>query len=153
MSRGKKCAAHVHAYDTAEEYHHVRPQARGGLSVPTNMIWLCANAHSDVHYFLDEIERRAKRHERHPERVPGTIAVHYGPLVRAVARRGWLQYADDFEAGRFKAEALLWSSNGEPLEGLTTVPPYWLAARRRETDHWLSEARAHLDGIRPLESW
>jgi hypothetical protein len=144
MSRGKRCIAHAHEYVTAEEWHHVRPQARGGLSVPTNMAWLCANAHSDVHYFLDEIERRAKRHERFPERVPGPVAVHYGPIIRQVARLGWAQYADDFEAGRYKAEALLWSSSGEPREDFPTLPPFWLAARRSESEHWLSVARVRL---------
>jgi len=137
MSRGKRCAAHVHECPVSEEYHHVRPQARGGKSVPTNMVWLCANAHSDVHYFLDEIERRAQARERHPERVPGPVAVHFGPIVRQVARTGWAEYAEDFIAGRYAAKYLLWSSSGEPRGEDSIVPPFWLATRRSEADHWL----------------
>lgn len=144
MPRGRRCVAHAHEYITAEEYHHVQPQARGGLTRPDNMVWLCASAHSDVHYFLDLIEGRAKRHERHPERVPGPIAVHYGPKVRAVARLGWSKYADAFVAGHLAAYVLLWSSSGEAREDMPKVPPYRLAVNRSEADHWLSVARVNL---------
>jgi hypothetical protein len=122
----------------------VQPQARGGKTEKANMVWLCASAHSDVHYFLDLIEARAKRHERHPEQVPGPIAVHYGPKVRQVARLGWAKYADAFIAGHLDAHALLWSSSGEPREDEPTIPPYWLASRRAESEHWLSRARMQL---------
>ena len=144
MTRGKRCIAHSHEYITAEEYHHVQPQSRGGLTKPENMVWLCASAHSDVHYFLDLIEARAKKHQPHPEQVPGPIAVHYGPKVRQVARAGWAKYADAFIAGHLAAHSLLWSSSGEPREDQETVPPFWLASRRSETEHWLSVARIHL---------
>ena len=144
MPRGLRCVAHTHEYITAEEYHHVQPQARGGLTKPENMVWLCASAHSDVHYFLDLIEGRAKRHERHPERVPGNIAVHYGPKIRQIARLGWAKYADAFIAGHLAAHVALWSSSGEPREDWPYVPPYYVAARRTETEHWLSVGRARL---------
>lgn len=141
MPRGKRCIAHTHDSIVAEEYHHVQPQSRGGLTKPDNMVWLCANAHSDVHYFLDLIEARAKRHELHPEEVPGDIAASFGPKVRRVARDGWAKYADAFIAGHLDAHALLWSSSGEPREDQPNVPPYWLALRRTESEHWLSVAR------------
>jgi hypothetical protein len=144
MPRGKRCIAHAHEYITAEEYHHVQPQARGGKTEAANMVWLCASAHSDVHYFLDLIEGRAKRHELHPERVPGAIAVHYGPKVRQVARLGWSRYADAFVAGHLAPHVLLWSSSGEPREDMPKVPPYRLAVSRSEADHWLSVARVNL---------
>jgi len=144
MPRGKRCIAHTHTSITAEEYHHVQPQARGGLTKPENMVWLCASAHSDVHYFLDEIERRAKHHELHPELVPGVFAATFGPKVRQVARLGWSRYAVAFIAGHLDAHALIWSSSGEPREDQPMVPPYWLATRRTESEHWLSRARVHL---------
>ena len=144
MPRGLRCVAHAHEYLAPEQHHHVQPLSRGGLTVPVNMVWLCANAHDDVHYFLDEIERRAKRHERHPEQVPGELAVHFGPKVRQVARAGWAKYADAFIAGHLDAHALLWSSSGEPREEYPTVPPYGLSVQRSEADHWLSMARLQL---------
>jgi HNH endonuclease len=144
MPRGKRCIAHSHEYITAEEYHHVQPQARGGKTEKANMVYLCANAHSDVHYFLDLIEARAKKHLPHPEQVPGSIAVHYGPKVRQVARAGWAKYGDAFIAGHLDAHVLLWSSSGEPREDQPAVPPFWVAKRRTEAEHWLRMARVDL---------
>jgi hypothetical protein len=145
VTRGTRCAAHRHEYPTAEEYHHLQPLSRGGKTEQANMVWLCANAHSDVHYFLDTIERRARKGERHPASVPGVTAVHYGPAIRRLARLGWARYADDFLAGRLDAHVMLWSSSGAPrLEISTDLTPYSLAVRRSEAAHWLSVARIKL---------
>jgi hypothetical protein len=142
MARGKRCIAHTHDYLVPEEYHHLRPQCRGGETKPDNMVWLCANAHSDVHYFLDLIEKQAKAGKRHPERIPGPVADHFGPKVRAAARRGWALYADEFLTGRLDAHALLWDTSGQPSEEAGgNVPPYELATTRLEVEHWLSMAR------------
>lgn len=147
MPRGKRCIAHAHEYLAPEEYHHVQPLSRGGLTKPDNMVWLCANAHSDVHYFLDLIEKRAKQQQRRPEAVPGAVADHFGPKIRQIARRGWAEYADEFMSGRLDAFAMLWTSAGEPTNaGGLNVPPFWLAARRSEAEHWLSLARMHTAG-------
>lgn len=145
MARGRRCVAHTHEYLVPEEYHHLRPQCRGGLTRPDNMVWLCANAHSDVHYFLDLIEKRAKTGARHPDQVPGKVAVHYGPRVRHFARLGWSLYADDFMAGRLDAHALMWDTSGHPSPySPVQVPPFGVAAGMSEADYWLRLARGHL---------
>jgi hypothetical protein len=138
--------AHTHEYLVPEEYHHLRPQCRGGQTVPANMVWLCANAHSDVHYFLDLIEKRAKGHARHPEAVPGAVAVHYGPKVRHYARLGWSLYADQFLAGEFDAHALMWDTSGRPTDDAAQsgVPPYAVAEAASEASYWLRLGRQRL---------
>lgn len=137
--------AHVHDAPVPEEYHHIRPQCRGGLARPDNMVWLCANAHSDVHYFLDLIEKRARAGKRHPEAVEAAESVHYGPKIKQFARLGWSRYAAEFLAGDFDAHALLWDTAGRPAKGAPAVaPPFTVAAYTSEVDYWLRLARQHL---------
>jgi hypothetical protein len=157
MPRGKRCIVHVHEYVTSEEHHHLQPQSRGGKTKADNMVWLCANAHGDVHFFLDLIEDAATRlmvqfrsRTRDPEAavkaVPGSIAKHYSPAVRRTAVRGWMRYGADFLAGTYDAHALLWSSSGQPRENLVYRMPYAIAAEWNEAEHMLGRARMHLDG-------
>lgn len=150
MSRGKRCEAHAHDYLVPEEWHHVRPQSRGGQSVAANMTWLCANAHSDVHYFLDLIE-----HYRGPAGIPHDVRISYGPKVRAVALRGWAQYADEFLHGAWDRQAAIWSTSGRPWDDHAVipqhVPDFATAVARGEAGQWLAMAgigtalRAHME--------
>lgn len=141
MARGTQCVCHRHEYVTSEENHHMQPQSRGGRTRADNMVYLCSNAHGDVHYFLDLIEDH-----RGPEHVPFALAKHFSPAVRRVARRGWAKYAEDFLAGKYDAHRLLWLSSGEPREGTTHGLPYAVAAQRSVADHLLGQARLHLMG-------
>jgi len=144
MPRLTKCIVHRHEYVTAHEYHHLRPQSRGGTSRAENMVWLCANAHGDVHFFLDLIEKH-----RGPEHVPFEQAKHYGPAVRQVARNGWQEYAEAFLRGEYRKHAYLWSTSGQPREDVDIalgptrllagdLPPFSVALRRLELPYWLN---------------
>lgn len=144
MPRGRRCEAHAHEYLVPEEYHHLQPQSRGGPSVPDNMVWLCANAHGDVHFYLSQVEKYAKAG---PGPVPWSIAQHYGPAVRALAMAGWARYADDFRAGRYDRHAFLWETSGASLRGGLS---YADAARRGEVAEWLGLAGLALAGARTL---
>lgn len=141
MPRGKRCIAHRHEYVTSEEHHHLQPQSRGGLTRADNMVWLCSNAHGDVHYFLDLIEKC-----RNPGLIPGSIAKHFGPAIRQTAIRGWLKYADAFMAGTYDAHALLWSSSGQPREDLVYRIPYATAVESGNAQAMLNHARLILMG-------
>lgn len=140
MPRGKRCIAHVHTYVTSEENHHLQPQSRGGPTRADNLVWLCANAHGDVHFYLDLIE-----HHR-GVKVPWEIAQHYSPAVRRIAVRGWTRYAEDFLVGKYAAHSLLWSTSGQPRPGLVYPLSYNTAARWNDADAMLARARAQLAG-------
>jgi hypothetical protein len=155
MARGTHCIAHRHAYATSEERHHLQPQSRGGPTNAGNLVWLCANAHGDVHYFLDLIENAAMKlrtvvrdgpylPEEAVRAVPGSMAKHYSPAVRHAAVRGWNRYAVDFLAGKYDAHHLLWVSSGEPrTRGLGEISASYADAIQLSTaDLWL--ARAHV---------
>lgn len=136
MGRGVRCQVHKHEYLVPEEHHHLRPRARGGTNAADNMVWLCANAHGDVHYYLDLIEDH-----RGPDNVPFTIGKHYSPAVRQYAVKGWAAYAEEFLAGTWDRHAFLWSTSGQPREDLADrVPPYGTAVARGEADQWLNVA-------------
>lgn len=149
MARGTRCVAHHHDYPTAEEHHHTVPLSRGGARAD---VWLCANAHGDVHYFLDLIERAARRAvtdrptitaDRIPALIPGRVAVHYGPKIRRIARIGWAAYGDDFLAGVWNRHAALWLTSGQPVDDdpvARSVPPFDVAVTRVEVPYWLSVA-------------
>jgi hypothetical protein len=157
MARGTTCFAHTHEYLVPIERHHVRPLSRGGTNLPGNLRDGCANAHSDVHYFLDLIERIARRAatdrpditaERAAALVPGATAVHFGPKVRQVAKAGWLTYGDEFLQGVWDRHAALWWSSGQPVDGpdaiATSVPPFSVALARVEVPYWLSISGVYL---------
>lgn len=64
--------------------HHVLPQSWGGLTVPTNLVWLCPNAHTATHRLVDEYVRH------HGD--PGwETRRRYSPFVRDLAARAWAQ--------------------------------------------------------------
>lgn len=137
MARGTNCTVHRHDAPTAEERHHLQPQSRGGRNTVDNLRTLCANGHSDVHYFLDLIERY-----RGPGAVPWEAAKHFGPAVRATAIEGWSRYAEDFLTGRLASSVYLWTSAGTPVEGRGgTIPPFHLAAAVGTVDMWLAVAQ------------
>jgi hypothetical protein len=157
MARGRHCTVHRHQYVTSEERHHLQPQSRGGPTNAGNLVWLCANAHGDVHYFLDLIEDAATALMRTStstdgvtpadavRHVPSRLAKHYSPAVRHTAAAGWHRYSLDFLAGKYAAHHLLWSSSGEPRYADPSVPPYAVAARLSAADHWLGVARSALE--------
>lgn len=157
MPRGKRCIAHRHEYVTSEEHHHLQPQSRGGLTRADNMVWLCSNAHGDVHYFLDLIEDAAtqlmvvfRNRTDDPgmavRAVPGSAAKHFGPAVRQTAARGWMRYGADFLAGKYDAHAMLWSSSGQPREDLVYRIPYATAVESGNAQAMLNHARLILMG-------
>lgn len=121
MARGIRCQAHRHESAVAEENHHLQPQSRGGLTVRANMRYLCANAHGDVHYLLDLIEKHATPligRIDEPlwayESIPWPVRRSYGPGVRDAALTGWMRYAPAFLRGEYRRHAALWSTNGQP---------------------------------------
>jgi len=58
--------------------HHVWPLGYHGPNVKSNLVKICPNAHSDIH-FLMELMLRGK---------PYNLS-EYGPNVRALAKRGY----------------------------------------------------------------
>ena len=111
MARGTTCAAHVHPSTIPQERHHVTPLSRGGPNTQANLVLICCNAHSDVHYLLDAIEKA-----RGYDGVPLSVRRSFGPGVRAIARRGWAAYAEAFLSGALAREAELWTSDGQPRD-------------------------------------
>ena len=53
MKRGLECAAHVHDSMVPQEDHHIWPLGYHGPDAPANRVRICANAHSDAHYYLE----------------------------------------------------------------------------------------------------
>lgn len=121
MPRGFRCQAHKHTSVAPEENHHLRPLSRGGLTVPSNMRYLCSNAHSDAHYLLDLIEKHATRMigstvpvETPYESIPWDDLKTYGTKIRAAALEGWTAYGAAFLRGDYRKHAALWSTSGQP---------------------------------------
>lgn len=132
MSRGILCIVHRHEGRTAQHSHHLQPKSRGGIDAAVNRCWLCANAHGDVHYFLDLIEKY-----RGPENVPWLDARTFWTPIRTVAIAGWKLYAADFLAGKWDRHAAVWSTSGEPWPG-NAAPPYAVAEAMGQTWRWIS---------------
>lgn len=150
MTRGDRCVAHKHSSPAPEEHHHLQPLSRGGKTIPANMVWLCANAHSDAHYFLDLIEDTAKMYGGVWDEIPGLIpwstARTFSPKVRDAAVTGWSRYGAAFLAGDYAAHSLIWSSSGQPREGLVYRTPFSVAQEWNDVDPMLDRARLHLMG-------
>jgi hypothetical protein len=151
MTRGIRCIAHKHSSPAPEEHHHLQPLSRGGKTIPANMVWLCANAHSDAHYFLDLIEDTANtygdlRADQVPGRIPWSTARTFSPKVRDAAVTGWSRYGAAFLAGDYAAHSLIWSSSGQPREGLVYRTPFSVAQEWNDVDPMLDRARLHLMG-------
>jgi hypothetical protein len=121
MPRGKDCAAHTHDAVVPQEDHHVVPLSRGGPDRKSNLLRVCANAHSDVHYLLSAIEKA-----RGYDGVPEAVKRSFGYGVRRIALQGWRAYEADFLAGKLWREIELWESSGRAY--LTTVPDFATAA-------------------------
>jgi hypothetical protein len=139
---------HTHDYPTAHENHHLQPLSRGGWNDPSNMIWLCANGHGDVHFFLDLIEKC-----KGPERVPFRLAKHYSPAIRRTAAAGWSRYAAAFLAGDYARHAALWSTSGQPREGMPVgMPTYQAATSRSELALLLRVAEVSRDPVSDLRA-
>jgi hypothetical protein len=132
--RGTDCEAHAHDSTIPQQKHHVQPLSRGG-DPKQKLAVLCSNAHDEVHYFLDAIEREAKGLMALAAgpidlmapvmAIPGRQRVTYGGGIRAVAVRGWQMYGAAFLAGRFKREATLWRTSGDPI--VPGIPPFSVA--------------------------
>jgi hypothetical protein len=157
MTRGIRCIAHKHSSPAPEEHHHLQPLSRGGKTIPANMVWLCANAHSDAHYFLDLIEEAATRFmivfrdgPHHPDdavkAIPWATARTFSPKVREAAITGWSRYGAAFMAGDYAAHSLIWLSSGQPREGLVYRTPFSVAQEWNDVDPMLDRARLHLMG-------
>lgn len=148
--RGKECAAHTHDAMVPQEVHHIRPLSRGGRTVKANLVTICSNAHSDVHYYLDLIEKY-----RGPDGIPHEVKVSYGPRVKELALRGWAQYAQEFLAGVWDKQAAIWSTSGRPWDDHAVipqhVPDFQTADARGEVNQWLALAgigtalRSHME--------
>lgn len=117
MARGTTCAAHVHPSTIPQERHHVQPLSRLGPNTSANLVLICCNAHSDVHYLLDAIEKA-----RGYDGVPLAVRRTFGHGVNRIAWNGWSAYRDAFLSGALSREAELWSSDGQPR--ILGVPPF-----------------------------
>lgn len=117
MARGRECAAHVHSHTIPQERHHVQPLSRLGRNVPANLVLICCNAHSDVHYLLDAIEKA-----RGFDAVPPAVRRAFGRGVTRIALLGWSAYSTAFLSGTLAREVELWSSDGRPRD--PAVPPF-----------------------------
>lgn len=76
--RGYKCEAHRHAYLVPQERHHVWPLGYHGPNVESNLVTICCNAHSDVHYLMEAMLKGKTVDNR-----------QYGVGVRRIAKRGY----------------------------------------------------------------
>ena len=81
--RGLECACHKHDTMIPQEKHHVLPQAYGGPTTPENLVTICANAHSDIHYYMDYMLK-------HEGAKPEDWRT-YGDVVRILAGKGFRQ--------------------------------------------------------------
>lgn len=76
--RGRKCEAHVHDSLVPQERHHVWPLGYHGPNIPSNLVTICCNAHSDVHYMMEAM-LKGKPYDRR----------EYGVGVRRIAEAGY----------------------------------------------------------------
>lgn len=83
MVRSVVCGAHVHDSLVPIERHHVWPLGYHGPNTKDNIVELCCNAHSDVHYLLERLLKTG-------DNVPWEEERTYGRGVRVVAQRGYL---------------------------------------------------------------
>jgi hypothetical protein len=93
MARGLYCTVHTHENTIPQEDHHVWPKGYHGPNIQSNMIRICCNAHSDVHYYMDY--RLKHNGERSPEWRT------YGYLIRYWADRGYylvIKYGEELSA-------------------------------------------------------
>lgn len=77
-NKGFKC--HNHKHHVSYEDHHVWPKEFHGPSIPSNMIRICPNAHSDIHDLMNKMLRGKPYNWK-----------EYGPNVRKYAVSGYKQ--------------------------------------------------------------
>lgn len=90
MARGTDCAAHRHDSLVPLENHHIWPLGYHGPDVKSNIIRVCANAHGDAHYLLEDLLKGRPVDKR-----------TYGPVVRDIAQRGYaavMAYAESLSS-------------------------------------------------------
>lgn len=83
---------HSHDALVSYEIHHVWPKEYHGTSTPDNLVKICCNAHSDIHYLMN-LMLRGKPYN----------LIEYGPNIRALAQRGYqaiIAYGDELSAGK-----------------------------------------------------
>lgn len=81
MARGTECECHIHDTTIPQERHHVWPKGYHGPNTPDNLVTICCNAHSDIHYYMEYLFK-------HNGETPPDWRT-YGPTVRALAKRGY----------------------------------------------------------------
>lgn len=81
--RGIVCAIHEHKTTVPQEKHHIWPLGYHGPNVASNIILICCNAHSDIHYYM---EHRLKHNGNAPKDYRT-----YSPMVRLFANYGYDQ--------------------------------------------------------------
>ena len=69
---------HKHTSLVSFEQHHVHPREYHGPTQPDNLVKICCNAHSDVHFLL-HLMLTGKPY----------VLAEYGPNIRAIAKRGY----------------------------------------------------------------
>lgn len=96
MKRGTECAVHVHHGAVPQEDHHILPQEYGGKTTHTNMARICANAHSDVHYYIALLIKYGMTNGF--SNVPWPITRTFGIQVQRLAERGYSQIVAGLDA-------------------------------------------------------
>lgn len=81
MARGQFCEVHTHDSNVPQEKHHVWPLGYHGPNTKENIIVICCNAHSDIHYFM---EFMLKHNGKYPDNWRT-----YGYQVRRFAKSGY----------------------------------------------------------------
>lgn len=76
-ARGAELVCHRHDSLVSYEDHHVWPVGYHGPDVPSNIVRICCNAHSDIHYLMERLLRGKP-----------VVLAEYGPVVRTLAQRG-----------------------------------------------------------------
>jgi len=117
MARGTDCAIHSHRTPVPQERHHLQPVSRRGETTDDNLALVCANAHGNIHYLLDAIEKaavglmaRVKEGDKRPTytdaflAVPQAVVNTYSDGERKLARAGWRRYGADFMKGKLARE-------------------------------------------------
>ncbi len=91
MARSKTgFVCHRHTSMVSYEMHHCWPLCYHGPDVKANLVKICPNAHSDIHYLMDRLLAGKP-----------VVLKEYGPKVRELAHRGYVEvtaYADELAA-------------------------------------------------------
>ena len=69
---------HAHTTKVSYEIHHVWPQEYHGPNSKSNLVKICCNAHSDIHWLLN-LMLKGKPY----------VLSDYGPHIRTLAQQGY----------------------------------------------------------------